>query len=105
MPPPIGLVVDYTAIMKYCNATLYLVRQNYTRKNMVKEIENIFKMEKNKNIFIVYNDARSMLGYSYGYGYNYGYGYGYRYGYDYYDEDKETNLFKTIKRKIVKVIT
>ena len=91
--PPIAIVTDAFALADFADHTLFLVRQNYTPKILLKNIEDFHRSGKLKNISIVLNDIyKSGPGYGYGYGYGgYGYGYGYGYGskkngYGYYSE-------------------
>lgn len=100
--PPVGLVADAIELFKYADATLYIVRQNYTQKGMPKMIDEKYRNSELKNISFVLNDFSISKGYGYGYGgYNYGYGYG---GYGKYDNGyhlnkKETPWFKKIFKK------
>lgn len=87
--PPLAVVTDAFAITQYADHVLFLVRQNYTPKQLLKTIQDHVSMGKLKDISIVLNDIyKSGPGYGYGYGYNYGYGYGYGYrekdGHGYY---------------------
>ena len=75
--PPVGYVSEYIILMKYTDANLYIVRSDYTNKNSLKKINNLFDREKLKNFSILLNDVRSSKA-SDNY-YAYGYGYGYKY--------------------------
>jgi capsular exopolysaccharide synthesis family protein len=76
--PPIAVVADAFALIPYADHTLFLIRQNYTPKDLLRTIQDFYKSGKLKNISVVLNDIyRSGPGYGYGYGYNYGYGYSY----------------------------
>jgi capsular exopolysaccharide synthesis family protein len=81
---PVGLVSDAITLGKHANATIYIVRYNYTMKKQLKLIEEIYKQKKLPKLSLVINDVRVRGGYSsyYGYGGYYGYGYGYGYGSD-----------------------
>jgi len=92
--PPIGLVTDGAILMRYADISLYVVRHNYTKRNMLGAMNNLFDQNHIKNMHIIINDfeqARSLYGYGYdGYGYDgYGYGYGSD-GYGYYEEEKKS---------------
>ncbi|WP_445159367.1 polysaccharide biosynthesis tyrosine autokinase [Mesohalobacter salilacus] len=76
--PPIGLVSDALNLMKYADTTLYVVRQNYTKKGMLSLIDQKIQKGEVKNVNLVLNYFKAKA--KYGYGYNYGYGYGYGYG-------------------------
>lgn len=81
--PPMAIVTDSFALSGYADHIIFLVRQNYTPKELLRTAQDYFSSGKLKNISIVFNDVyKSGLGYGYGYGYNYGYTYGYNgYGY------------------------
>jgi capsular exopolysaccharide synthesis family protein len=98
--PPIGLVSDAVELLKYADSTLYIVRQNYSQKGMLKMINEKYIKEEISNISIVLNDFTMKLsygGYSNGYGYGYGYG---KYANGYGGEEEPKSLLKKIfKRK------
>ena len=88
---PIGLVADAYMIMKYSDVNLYVVRQDYTSKDVLRFVNDLEKNKRIENLYLVLNDVSSGSG-VYGYGkYSYGNGYGYGYGTytkdsDYFDE-------------------
>ncbi len=86
--PPVALVTDAMLISQYADATLYVVRQKYTRKTSLAFIEDLKGREHVKNLSIVINDVMVPKYYGYKYGYGYGYGYGKGYGSGYYTDDK-----------------
>ena len=96
--PPIGIVSDASEIIKYADTTMYILRQAYSYKGMLKMINEKYKKEEISNISLVFNDfkVKSKYGYGYGYGYNYGYGYG-KYA-DSYIESESISVIKKIKR-------
>jgi tyrosine-protein kinase Etk/Wzc len=83
--PPIGLVTDGILLSKYVDATIYVVRQNVTRKQSLDLINNIYVNKKIPNLSIILNAVKTGSGNGYGYGYGYGYGH----GYGYYKEDSK----------------
>lgn len=86
--PPIALITDGFELMKYADHTIYLVRQNYTPKNLLRGVEEYYSTGKMKSLSLVLNDIRiSGPGYGYGYqGYGYYYvNYNYGNGYNYYE--------------------
>lgn len=89
--PPLAIVTDAFVLAAFADHTVFLVRQNYTPKELLKTAEDFFASGKLKNISIVLNDIYKS-GPGYGYGYNYGYGYGYygksAYGAAYYTDEK-----------------
>lgn len=98
--PPIGLVSDGLDLMKYSDANIYVTRQAYTKKGMMRMVDQKYVNDEIKNIAFVLNDfvQSSKHGYRYGYGYGYGYG---SYGYHSDDEiplsTKIKNLFNKNK--------
>jgi len=90
--PPVGIVSDSLELLKYVDATIYVVRQNYSQKGMLKLINEKYEKKEVKNISIVLNDfnIKSKYGYEYGYGYGYG-GYG-KYSRGYHDDEKKSFL-------------
>jgi hypothetical protein len=55
-----------------------MVRHNYTKKDMLNVINNLYDSKQVENINIIINDyIVSSSSYGYGYGYVYGSGYGY----------------------------
>lgn len=90
--PPMAIVTDAFVLSPLADHTLFIVRQNYTPKSLVKTTNDFYTSGKIKNMSIVLNDIyKSGLGYGYGYGYTYDYytyGYGRRKnGYGYYTEE------------------
>jgi capsular exopolysaccharide synthesis family protein len=72
---PTILVTDTMLISQLADATIYLVRANYTEKNLLKFSKELDETKKLKNMAYVINSVGASK--SYGYGYNYGYNYGY----------------------------
>lgn len=96
--PPVGLVTDGVILMRYADINLYVVRHNFTKRDMLGSINNLFNQNYIKNLHIIINDFNQSQSYGYSYddyGYGYGYGYGYSYGYGssgygYYEEDDKS---------------
>ena len=87
---PIGLVADAYMVMKFSDVNLYIVRQNYTSKEVLRFINGLHEDKRIDNLFLVLNDVSSGSG-VYGYG-KYSYGNAYNYGYylnnsEYFDEE------------------
>lgn len=74
--PPLAIVTDAFVLAKYADHTIFVVRQNFTQKAFLRDIQEFYESGKLKNISIVLNDIYK-TGYGYGYGYGYGIGYGY----------------------------
>lgn len=88
--PPMAIVTDAFVLAPHADHVLFLVRQNYTPKNLLRTVEDYYASGKINNISIVLNDIyRSGPGYGFGYGYAYGYGYNYGYGYGAYGNKRK----------------
>lgn len=97
--PPIGLVSDAYTIARWCDCLLFVVRQDFTLKEVFKYSVSSLNDEKLKNVGLIVNDInneKARYGYGYGhygrYGKKYGYGYGYgvygkKMSHGYYVED------------------
>ncbi|OIQ30646.1 MAG: sugar transporter [Bacteroidetes bacterium MedPE-SWsnd-G2] len=75
--PPLGLVTDAFELVQYADATVYMVRQNFTKKDMLGVIDAKYKRGEIKNISLLLNCYTHRKNQGYGYGYGYGYDYGY----------------------------
>ncbi|MDQ3190824.1 MAG: polysaccharide biosynthesis tyrosine autokinase [Bacteroidota bacterium] len=81
--PPIGLITDALVLMKYSDATLFVLNTQYAKKEYVKNAEEIIAANGIKNFGFLLNGVKmkkSKYYYNYSYGYKYGYGKGYGYG-------------------------
>jgi capsular exopolysaccharide synthesis family protein len=90
--PPLGIVSDAFLIKNYSHLNIYVVRENYSKKEYIRSLNEMVELGKINNLCLLLNDSR--LGQRYGYGYG-GYGYGYG-GYGYYEEEQTVswNPFK-----------
>jgi len=79
---PTLLVADTTIIAKYADVFLYVIRANFSDKQILPYINNLKKQNKIKNTSIIFNNVGQNEGYGRGYAYAYQYNYGYGYGYD-----------------------
>ena len=97
--PPIAYVADSMLLTKYTDINLFVLRQNYSPKNVIKVIDEIYTSGKMKNMGIVINDVNQSVIYGlkrgYGFGYGYSFGYGYNDGQGYFDTKgrKKRNIF------------
>lgn len=91
--PPVGLVSDALELTQYCDATLYIVRQNVTKKGMLSVVNEKHKRGELHNISIILNDFQNKSKY----GYNYGYGYG-----NYEEGNDHSNIKKSLLNKFKK---
>jgi capsular exopolysaccharide synthesis family protein len=82
--PPVGIVSDAMMLMNYADINVFILRENYSKKDYIKTINEHYAQGKVKNLCILLNDAGASHRYGYGYGYSYGY-----YGYGYYDDEKK----------------
>lgn len=97
--PPVGLVSDALELAAYADVILYIVRQNFTKKDMITLLNNRNKRGELNNVSIILNGFENKAKYGYGYGYSYGYGYGdYSSGY-HEEEEKKNSFFRKILNK------
>ena len=97
--PPVGLVSDALELAQYSDVTLYIVRQNFTKKEMITLLNNRVKRGELNNTSIILNGLENKAKYGTGYGYGYGYG---AYANGYYEEDKPLTIYQKIIKKIIK---
>ena len=89
-----NIVSDAQLLGKYADATLFLVRLDYTLKEHIDMIQNLTKDEKLPRVNLVVNDIKpKRYGGSY-YGYGYGYGYG-----DYLPVEQKKSFLKRLAYK------
>jgi capsular exopolysaccharide synthesis family protein len=86
---PVGLISDAMILDRFSDVTLYVIRQNFTPKDRIKHINELYKSKRLKNIGVVVNGIKDK--HWNGYGYSYGYGL-YKYYAKYYgSEEQETD--------------
>jgi capsular exopolysaccharide synthesis family protein len=99
---PVGMVSDGYVLANYADATLFVVRHNYTFKKQLALIDSIYIEKKLPNMSLVINDVKAQLGYGSYQGYvNYGYagyGYGYRNDLEQYFETDKPRRFRWLSR-------
>jgi capsular exopolysaccharide synthesis family protein len=100
--PPVGLVSDSIELAQYADVTLYIVRQNITKKEMIALLNNRVKREEITNVSIILNGFENKAKYGSAYGYGYGYGYG-DYSNGYHEETKPKGILDKIIKKFRKV--
>jgi len=66
---PVAMVSDTFSLDKFSDATLYVTRANYTKRNMIKFLNRIVSNKQLKNVSVVLNDTKPSEDNSYGYGY------------------------------------
>jgi len=76
--PPVDIVADTQILEKVTDRTFFVIRAGLLERNMLPEVESLYKQKKLKNMAVILNGTENESG---RYGYRYGYKYGYRYGY------------------------
>lgn len=76
--PPVDIVADTQILEKVTDRAFFVIRAGLMERNMLPEVENLYKQKKLRNMAIILNGTKNQSG---RYGYRYGYKYGYRYGY------------------------
>ncbi len=66
---PMGLVSEFKIIIAHVDVTLYIVRQGYTRRGMLRGVNDLFREGKVERIDLILNDVKAGQGYGDGYGY------------------------------------
>ncbi|MBN1598507.1 MAG: polysaccharide biosynthesis tyrosine autokinase [Bacteroidales bacterium] len=67
--PPIGLVADALLITKLIDLYLFVIRMDYTKKNIIGLLKEIQESDSLKRLSLVFNDIKEPERYGYGYGY------------------------------------
>ena len=80
---PCLLVSDTFEISKLVDISLYVIRSNFSSKDLLDFISENQELGKLKNMNLILNSVGNSSAYGYKYGYQYGYKYGYKYGYNY----------------------
>src|SRR5205085_2057048 len=72
---PVGLVSDAKVLSKYADSTVFVVRQRYTPKKMLENLDEVYVGKAFPNLNLLVNDVKmGGSGSYYGYGYSSGYG-------------------------------
>lgn len=101
--PPVGLVSDALELAQYSDVILYIVRQNFSKKEMISQLNNRVKRGELNNVSIILNGFENKAKYGAGYGYGYGYGYGDGvYSNGYHEESEPRNMIEKISREVRK---
>ncbi len=56
--PPVGLVSDALILEKHADITLYIVRHDYTPKESIKQIDDLYRDKRFKNLGIIINGVK-----------------------------------------------
>ncbi|MFD2939539.1 polysaccharide biosynthesis tyrosine autokinase [Flavobacterium notoginsengisoli] len=97
--PPVGLVADSLELVQFSDVILYIVRQNYTKKDMITLLNNRVKRGEVSNVSIVLNGYENKAKYGGTYGYGYGYG---AYSNGYHDEEVKLGFWKELLNRFRK---
>ncbi|MDR3184290.1 MAG: polysaccharide biosynthesis tyrosine autokinase [Prevotellaceae bacterium] len=82
--PPVSLVSDAVILDRHADVTVYVIRQNYTPKDRIKFINDLYETKKLKNFGIAVNGIREEKWHGYYHYYSYG---SYKYYGKYYGEE------------------
>ncbi|MFI5219805.1 MAG: GumC family protein, partial [Bacteroidia bacterium] len=94
--PPLGIVSDAMQLMVYSHINVYIIRENFSKHDFIKSLNELYEEGKLKNICVILNDSGFSKRYGYSYGHNYGYMNG---GSGYYDEEHRESFFKKVFRR------
>ena len=89
--PPVGLVTDGFLLARHADVTLFVVRQDVTRKQHIRHINQMYADNKFNKPGILFNAVKT-------HGINYAYNYGYGYGYGYYGSDRKNGIAARLKK-------
>lgn len=93
--PPVGLVADALELISFSDVTLYIVRQNYTKKEMIMLLNNRVKRGEIDNVSIVMNGFENKAKYGSAYGYG-------TYANGYHEEELKPSFIKSIVKRFSK---
>lgn len=65
---PVGMVSDTFSLARISDATLYVCRANYSKKETIRYIESVVAQGKLKKVSLIINGTETQTGYGYGYG-------------------------------------
>ncbi len=66
---PIAMVSDTYSLARYANVTVYVTRANYTKRSLVRYMNNALSRRQLNNVALVLNDSNPKMSQGYGYGY------------------------------------
>lgn len=64
---PMGLVSEFKVLVQHLDITLYVVRQGYTRRPMLRPVNDLFRSGKLEHIDLLFNGVKAGDGYGYVY--------------------------------------
>lgn len=94
---PVGLVSDAIELSKFADLTFYIMRQNYTKKEMIALLNNRISRGELCNVSIIFNGFENKA--KYGTAHDYAFGYG-NYTNSYAVTDKRPTIFDSIRKQI-----
>lgn len=65
--PPVGLVTDALILKKHVDLSLFISREDYTKREFIDNLNDIYNRENGKDIGLLYNHTAKGSRYSYGY--------------------------------------
>ena len=66
---PIAMVSDTYSLARFANVTVYVTRSNYTKRSLVRYMNNALAHRQLNNVAVVLNDTNPKMSQGYGYGY------------------------------------
>lgn len=64
---PMGLVSEFKVLVQHLDVTLYVVRQGYTRRAMLRPVNELYRSGKLKQVDLLFNGVKAGDGYGYVY--------------------------------------
>ncbi len=80
---PCLLVADTLSIARFADTSIFVVRANYTKSDVLDFIKELKQDTKIRDLNLILNGVGNSRSYGYSYSYSYGYKYSYNYGYGY----------------------
>jgi Mrp family chromosome partitioning ATPase len=65
--PPVGFVAEYFVLVQHLDANVYVVRHNYTDRDLIKNMNELYRDKKIKQLYLVINDVHFGNSYEYRY--------------------------------------
>ena len=65
--PPVGLVTDALILKKYADLSLFICREDYSKREFIDNLNDIYKREQMQRMGLLYNHTSKGSRYSYGY--------------------------------------
>ena len=65
---PVGMVSDTFSLNRLSDATIYVVRADYTTRSDLRFVNEIYEQHRLKKLCVVVNGTKTKTGYGYGYG-------------------------------------